>query len=134
MTIERLAPGVIVEMRDPVIGGKKLGLVDDGGVGYFDLIGDGELPKPIQTELNPRSLGAIESWIGSVQPEGLEGYVQRWKTLSEKNLDILTLARALRWGLENESEDVELMERMGHEATERVESGRRAVAEAIAKP
>lgn len=134
MTIERLTPGVIVELRDPVMGGSKLGLVDDSGVGYFDLIGDAEIGKPIQSEFLPRSLGTIESWVGSVPAEGRETWVHTWRALCERGLDILTLARALRWGLENDSIDVDLMERMGREATGRVADGRGVVAKAFAAP
>jgi hypothetical protein len=133
MTIERLTPGVIVELHDPVMGGNKLGLVDESGVGYFDLLGDDELPKPIQSEFNPRSLGAIETWIGSVPPERREWWVQAWRDLSRRRLDILTLARALRWGLENHSVDIDLMERMGREATDRIQAGRKRVAKGFSE-
>lgn len=131
MTIERLTPGVIVELNDPVMGGSKLGLVDGTGVGYFDLLGDSEIPKPIQSEFNPRSLGPIETWVGAVPPERREWWVQAWRELSRRRLDILTLARALRWGLDNQSVDIDLMERMGREATERVLAGRKQVAKAF---
>jgi hypothetical protein len=131
MTIERLTPGVVVEMLDPVMGGKKLGLVDDTGVGYIDLVGNGEIPKPIQSEFGPRSLGAIEAWVAAVPVEQREMWVATWRELSAKGLDILTLARALRWGLENQSVDVDLMERMGREATARVQDGRKIVAKAF---
>jgi hypothetical protein len=131
MTIERLTPGVIVELRDPVMGGNKLGLVDESGVGYFDLVRDGEFPKPIQSEFKPRALGTIESWVGSVPQDRQAWWVSTWRDLAGKGLDILTLARALRWGLDNQSVDIELMERMGREATGRVLDGRDRIAKAF---
>lgn len=132
MTIERLPPGVIVELSDPVLGGKKLGLVDESGVGYFELIGEDEVPKPIHSEFAPKSLGPIESWVGKVPAAQREIFVSAWRALTAKNLDLLTLARALRWGLENESVDVELMERMGHDATARILDGRQTIGRAYA--
>jgi hypothetical protein len=128
MTVERLTPGVIVELHDPVMGGKKLGLVDESGVGYFDLLGDDELPAIIQSEFNPRSLGPIEAWVGSVPSDRREWWVQAWMELSRRRLDILTLARALRWGLDNHSVDIDLMERMGREASDQIVAGRKLVA------
>ncbi|WP_240702152.1 hypothetical protein [Trinickia terrae] len=122
---------MIVELDDPVMGGNKLGLVDESGVGYFDLLDDGEIPKPIQAEFNPRSLGPIETWIGGVPPERREWWVQAWRELSRRRLDILTLARALRWGLDNQSVDIDLIEQMGREASQRIQAGRKQIAQAF---
>lgn len=131
MTIERLPPGEIVELRDPVMGGLKLGLVDETGIGYFDIHADNELPKPIHSELEPRSLGAVESWLGDLDPAFAESLTKAWLELTRKNLDVLTIARALRAGIEQNITVVELLESAAQEATDRILEGRKAVRDAL---
>lgn len=132
MSLNRLNPGTIIEIDDPVLGGRKLGLVDDTGVGYFDIHGDSELPKPIHANLNPVGLGTITSWASELEGNDYAVYVEVWNQLTARNLDVLTIARAMRWALENRSFDVDLAERMGLAATEKVLKGREYVAASLA--
>ncbi|CAJ6611947.1 hypothetical protein [Burkholderia arboris] len=131
MTIERLPPGDIVEMRDPVMGGLKLGLVDDTGLGYFDIHGENELPKVIHSELQPRALGSVGSWLRDLDPEFAEALTRAWVEMVNKRLDVLTIARALRAGIDQQITVVELLEEAGKQATERVLAGREAVQSAL---
>ena len=131
MSLERLNPGSIIEVDDPVMQGRKLGLVDSSGVGYFDIHGENELPKPIHSELNPVELGSITSWSQEVDEETYPQFVEAWEQLTRKNLDVLTIARALRWGLANNSLDADLLEQMGVAETERVLKGRQHVAASV---
>lgn len=124
MAIERCTPGEIIEVDDVALGGRKIALVDDTGVGYFDLISDVELPKPIYAELNARSLGPLESWLGSAPETQRRGLVQAWVALSARNLDVLTIARALHVGLTQEISDPLELEQQGVAATDRVKRGR----------
>ncbi|KVV07451.1 hypothetical protein [Burkholderia ubonensis] len=131
MTIERLTPGEIVEMRDPVMGGLKLGLVDDTGLGYFDIHGENELPKLIHSELQPRPLGPIESWLRDLEPPFAEALSRAWLEMVGKRIDVLTIARALRAGIEQQITVVELLEQAGKQATDRIIAGREAVRSAL---
>lgn len=131
MSLERLNPGTFVEVDDPVMGGRKLGLIDETGVGYFDIHGEDELPKPVHSELNPVGLGTINAW-GTALPEDVyPQFVDAWDQLTRKNLDVLTIARALRWGIVNNSFDAPLLERMGINETDKIVTGRRQVAAAV---
>ena len=131
MSLERLNPGSIIEVDDPVMQGRKLGLVDDSGVGYFDIHGENELPKPIHSELKPVELGSITSWSLDVAEETYPQFVEAWEQLTRKGLDVLTIARALRWGLANNSLDADLLEQMGIGETERILKGRQHVAASV---
>lgn len=131
MSLERLNPGVIVEIDDPILNGRKLGLVDDTGVGYFDLHGESELPKPIHSELHPQELGTITSWAAELPEDVYPQFVEAWDHLTRLNLDVLTIARGLRWGITNRSFDPGLVEQMGQAETEKVRKGREHVAKAI---
>lgn len=133
MSLERLNPGSIIEVDDPVLGGRKLGLVDDSGVGYYDIHGEGELPKPIHSELNPMELGSISAWGAKLPEESYQLFVDVWDRLTRKNLDVLTIARALQWGLANNSYDAELLEQMGVAETEKILKGRTHVASQLSQ-
>jgi hypothetical protein len=133
MTIERLIPGEIVEMRDPVMGGLKLGLVDSTGIGYFDLHQENELPKPIHSEVQPRGLGPIESWMGGLDAAFAEHLSKTWIYLTSRNLDVLTIARALHAGIDQQIYEPELLEQAGIEATARIKEGRAAVQDALTR-
>lgn len=130
--LERLNPGMIVELDDPVMGGRKLGLVDETGLGYFDLIAEDELPKPLHSELNPVERGNINSWASKLPDGAYEEFVEVWNALTSKNLDLLTIVRALRWGLDNNTLDADLIERMGQAETEKITKGRQQVATSMA--
>ena len=134
MSIARLDPGTFVEMDDPIIGGRKLGLVDTTGLGYFDLVGAGELPKVLDTGLTPKALGSIQSWAKALPTLKMRRFSETWSALMKQNLDVLTVARALRWGLENDSVEVELLMSMGIEATNRIIRGREVIESAVPAP
>nr|WP_233176793.1 hypothetical protein [Ralstonia sp. ASV6] len=116
-------------MRDPVSDGLKLGSVDETGVGYYDIHAAGELPKPIHGELDPRSLGTVTSWFSALDPEFAKGLSEAWRELTARNLDALTIARALRAGIEQQIYDPDLLEQAGQQATQRILDGRARVAE-----
>lgn len=132
MSLNRLNPGSIIEVDDPVLGGRKLGLVDDTGVGYFDIHGDNELPKPIHSNLNPVEIGTVSSWASELEDNDYAVYVDLWNQLTARNLDVLTIARAMHWALKNKSFDADLVERMGISETEKVLKGRQHVADSLA--
>lgn len=132
MSIERVTPGTFVMVNDVLAGGRKLALVDDSGTGYYDLHGDNELPKPIHSDLQPQGLGSIASWLSALDGPFADEMVKAWDQLTAKHLDVLTIARALRWGLENQIADVEQMERFGKGATESISRSRSVVQQAIA--
>lgn len=131
MSLVRLPPATFVELIDVVAGGQKLALVDDTGVGYFDLLGEGELPKPLRVELNPVSLGTIAAWLNELEPERAQAMGQAWQTLIDRQLDVLTIARALRWGVLNDNVDPQLLEDIGVSQTDLVKEGRRRIASAL---
>lgn len=131
MTVEYLPPGTYVEVNDIMSGSRKLGLVDETGMGYFDIHGPNELPKPLFSELMPNALGSITSWLAELDDAGRDHATEIWDTLTRKNLDVLTIARAVRWALANQSIDIELIEHMGHEATRLVMMGREVASKAV---
>lgn len=133
MAVERLTPGSLVEVNDVVTGAgaRKLGLVDQTGVGYFDTHGDGALPKPLHAELLPRGLGTLSSLIESLPEETGQQMTDAWEYLTNKDYDVLTIARALYWGVANGATDPELLERMGVAATAQVKNGNRVVADSL---
>jgi len=126
-----LVPGEIIELRDPVNEGTKLGLVDETGVGYYDHHGEGELPKPIHGELDPRSLGSVTSWFSALDPDFAKALSAAWRELTARNLDVLTIARALHTGIEQQLYEADLLEQAGRQATQRVLDGRARVAAAL---
>lgn len=130
MSLERLTPGSLVELDDLVMKGRKLGLVDDTGVGYFDIHADGEIPKPLHSDLKPESLGDIGDWK-PLDPEEGAAFVEAWEVLTNRGLDLLTLARAMRWGVVNGAYDPETLEKMGKAQTELIVSGRQAVLKSV---
>lgn len=131
MSLERLNPASIIEIDDPVMHGRKLGLVDESGVGYFDIHADNELPKPIHSELNPVELGSIASWAANLDEDVYPQFVETWDHLTRRNLDVLSIARALRWGLTNNSLDADLLAEMGIAETNKVLKGREHVAASV---
>lgn len=126
MQILRLTPEDYVVLNDVNSGGRKLGVVDGTGTGYFDLVPNGELPKPLYDALSPQSVGSIASWIENVE-EGpfADEIAQAWIALTKKNLPVLTIARAVRFGVVNQIADVETLEKMGVAETEQIIQGRR---------
>lgn len=128
--LEHLPPGTIVEVDDLLMKGRKLGLVDDTGVGYYDIHDSGEIPKPLHTDLKPMGLGHIAEWPMMLEQAQAEEFTAAWEYLTNRGLDILTLARALRWGMANNAFDSETLLKMGRAATETVLEGRKALTQA----
>lgn len=131
MAAVRLTPEAFVEVDDVVTGGRKIGIVDTTGLGYFDLHGESQLPKVLNEELRPTELGSIASWMSALGDEQRERMVDVWQHLTDENFDLLTIARSLRWGIENESEDKDLMLKMGRAATEQVRAGIKIVEDSV---
>ena len=131
MGVKRLSPDTFAEVVDLLSGGRKLVVVDETGIGYFDLLGDGELPKPFYDALQPVSLGTIQSWMKACDPAVQAELFQVWKQLIAQGADVLTIARAIRWGIQNHSTEFELLERMGAEATQQIRAGRSAAERGI---
>lgn len=128
MTIERLTPGNIVMLTDPLMGAEKLGLVDDTGLGYYDIHGADEVPKPLLPELSAKDLGAISSWSNGLPIELREPFVDAWNVLTDRNLDVLTIARGLLFGLQNQLFDPDDLAAYGHGETLKVLKGRELLA------
>jgi len=131
MHLEHLPPGSIVELDDIIMGGRKLGLVDDTGVGYYDIHGEGELPKPLHTDLQPLGLGVIAEWIARIDEQQIGDFNAAWEFLTNRGFDLLTIARGMRWGLANASFDPATLEKMGQAATETVLAGRATLTKAL---
>lgn len=125
-----LPPGTFVELSDLILGVRKLGLVDETGLGYFDLPAD-ELPKPLQIASQPVGVGSITSWITALDEDIAEPWMNAWEELTCRNLDVLTIARGLRWGMENAIADVDLLQKMGEAATEQVRLSRTTMEKAV---
>lgn len=119
----RLMPGAFVELDDPIVGGRKLGYVDETGMGYFDLHGEGQLPKALNEELHPVELGSIGSWLVNLPDQQREQLADAWKVMADSNSDQLTIARAIRWGLVHGADDLATLMRMGEYSTEQVRTG-----------
>ena len=131
MSLERLPPATFVELADVVAGGRKLVLVDETGVGYFDLLADGELPKPLRVELMPTPLGTIQAWLNGMEPERAQAMAQAWQELIDRQNDVLTIARAIRWGVLHDNVDTQLLEEIGVSQTELIRQGRNRLADAL---
>ncbi|CAG9184143.1 hypothetical protein [Cupriavidus pampae] len=130
--IVKQAPGSHVELLDIYTGKRKLAIVDETGLGYFDLIGDDELPKPLHAELKPEALGAIASWLAEMaDPERAKLLGQAWLQLSESGADALTVARAVRWGVLNDNVDADTLLQAGQMQTDIIRSGRQRLAERL---
>lgn len=131
MTVERLPPGTFVEVFDVMSGSRKIGLVDDTGMGYFDIHRQNELPKPLFSELAPVSLGSIASWVSALDGEAGDIALAIWDELTKKNLDVLTIARSMRWAIINQSVEIELIEKMGRDATQQILMAREVASKAV---
>lgn len=125
MTINSLTPHSLVMLTDVITGGRKLGQVDATGLGYFDLRGDGEIAKPLHSELDPTEVGSIAKWIDQKDDAMQESLSEAWNALTRMNLDDLTIARAMRYGVVNDVADIELLEKMGRAETQAIVAGRR---------
>jgi hypothetical protein len=123
--IVKLGPGGYVELLDIFTGKRKLAVVDETGLGYFDLLGDEELPKPLHAELKPEPLGSIQSWLTEMaDPERAKLLGRAWLQLTETGMDALTVARAVRWGVLNDNVDTDTLRDAGQTQTEMIRSGR----------
>lgn len=129
-SIYSLPPGTFVELTDLILSVRKLGLVDETGLGYFELHTD-ELPKPLHIASQPVGVGSIASWITVLDEDEAEPWMNAWDELTSRNLDVLTIARGLRWGMENAIADVDLLQKMGEAATEQVHLGRTTIEKAV---
>ncbi|WP_432262894.1 hypothetical protein [Cupriavidus sp. TMH.W2] len=127
----KLGPGSYVELEDIMTNQRKLAVVDESGIGYYDLIGDDELPKPLHVELKPAPLGSVPSWLQDMEEERAQALGRVWLQLSESGLDALTVARAVRWGVLNDNTDLELVRKAGQTQTDLIVAGRKRLAERL---
>lgn len=125
MTINSLTPHSLVMLTDVITGGRKLGQVDATGLGYFDLRGEGEIAKPLHSELDPTEVGSISKWIGDKDDAMQEALSDAWNALTRMNMDDLTVARAMRYGAANDVTDIDILESMGRAETHAIAAGRR---------
>jgi hypothetical protein len=131
MTLAKLPPNQLVELTDVLTRGKKLAFTDETGQGYFDLLGDDEVPAVLLVELEPTPLGTINSWLEQLSGADSDAFLESWGVLTERNLDVLTIARALRWGMQNKSFDPTILESVGVAETARVRDARQAAKRAL---
>ncbi|WP_454727961.1 MULTISPECIES: hypothetical protein [Cupriavidus] len=130
--IVKLGAGNYVELLDILTGQRKLAIVDETGLGYFDLIGDDELPKPLHAEFMPVALGSIQSWLMEMaDPERAKLLGQAWLQLTGAGLDALTVARAVRWGALNDNVDPDTLREAGQTQTEIIRSGRQRLVDRL---
>jgi len=127
MTALTLPSGSIVEVDDIILGGRKLGVVDATGLGYFDLHGVDMLPLVLHAKINPQDLGSIASWMSSENAHLLDV----WKTMTDRNLDQLTIARALRWAIQNDAVDEDSIIKMGESLTDQVKKSKQIVVDSL---
>jgi hypothetical protein len=128
-SILRLEPRSFVSVVDVINGGRKLVVLDEKGIGYFDVLGFDEIPKPLLAGLEPKQLPSIVQMITGQPEEG--ALLDIWDQLTKKNVDVLTMYRGLSWAVENKAYDIELIERMGGEATGRILAAREVVEKAL---
>jgi len=130
MGLVLLSSDVFAEVDDAKIGGRKLVLTTSNGFGFYDLLGGSQLPTPLDSDLSPVELGTILSWYSNIEDEGLAAeFMDAWDGLTEAGLDLLTVARGLRFGLSKGTFDLEELTRVGRSLTEEVRLARAAVVE-----
>lgn len=125
MSLQRLEPGTFVELTDVLTGGRKIALVDSTGLGYFDVWGGEELPRPLRVELKLTPLGSIQSWLKALPPEQTAAFASAWQELLKSTNDVLFIARALRWGITQGALDLELMQQAAKAEADTLLAGRK---------
>jgi len=131
MSLERLDPGAMIEITDPILPCRKIALVDDTGLGYFDLIGPDELPHPIHSEMRPVVLGAIHTWSALLPAEFEPYFIKAWDDLLLRNLDVLQVARGLAYAAKNQEFDAKQLYAVAIEETDKIREARALLAQAL---
>lgn len=126
-----LEPRSIVSIADVINGGRKLAVLDEKGMGYFDILGPDEMPKALLDGLEPVVQPQIPEMLSVLPQDEMEVLLQVWEKLTSDNLDVLTIYRALSWAIDNKSGDADLVERMGRAATDQILAGRSVVERAL---
>lgn len=129
MTLKLLnfEPGTYIEISDTMGGFRKLGLVDDSGVMYFDDAGPSATPFPIYEALKPVALGNPVSWgieVADAHPKDHSRFAQLHAQLSAEAVDTLTLGRALYWAYTTHTYDFSRALAAGRAATQQVVDSR----------
>lgn len=126
-----LEPRSIVSIVDVINGGRKLAILDEKGMGYFDILGSDEMPKALLDGLEPVVQPQIPEMLSGLPQDEMEVLLQVWDKLTGDNFDVLTIYRAMRWAIDNKSGDADLIERMGLAATDQILAGRSVVERAL---
>ena len=127
LQLKRFAPDTYVELTDTVKGFRKLCLVTGSGDMYVDLIGADSTPFPIYEVSAPVSVGNSLSWsleLADRDPVKHRLFVSLHAYLVSAKVDTITIARTLRWAVQNDNFDVRQACAAGSAATEQVRQSR----------
>lgn len=131
MSLERITPGSLIEIADPILNGRKVAIVDDTGLGYYDLIGPDELPKPIHSEMEPVKLGPMQSWMKALPAELEPDFIAAWDGLLSRGLDVLAVARGLAYAMKTHDFALDKLERTAQEEGDRIRRARSVLEQAL---
>lgn len=131
MSLERINPGSLIEITDPILNGRKVAIVDDTGLGYYDLIGPDELPKPIHSEMEPVQLGPMQSWMKALPAELEPDFIAAWDGLLSRGLDVLAVARGLAYAMKTHDFSLDKLERTAQEEADRIRQARSVLEQAL---
>jgi hypothetical protein len=131
MSLERLDPGVLIEIMDPMMQCRKIAIVDDTGLGFFDLIGPDELPHPIHAEMAPQVLGDFQSWMHKLPAELEPYFISAWDKLLLQGLNILEVARGLNYAVQTHDFDEALLLSIAAAETNKIRQTRTLLARAL---
>lgn len=123
--IVSFAPGTFIELDDPLTGKRRLVMVADSGVEFYDYLDEvNPTPLAILDVLSPVEWGDCRSVADEIMLGGnYEGYKAFSDMLiilcdSDAANDKLTLNRAAKWAIDNKSFDVSRAAKAGVLATE----------------
>ena len=135
LQLQHFEPGTFVELTDTVKGFRKLGLVTESGDMYFDTVDAGATPFPIYAISAPKSVGNTLSWsleLADKDPAGHRAFTALHAYLVEAKADSLTIARALRWAIDNNNFDARQAHPAGRLATALVRDSRMMIDRIVA--
>lgn len=111
--VVRFAPGTFIELDDPLTGKRRLVMVADSGVEFYDYLDEvNPTPLAILDVLSPVEWGDCRSVVDELM---LSGNYESYKAYSDMLIvlcdteaanDKLTLNRAAKWAIDNNSFDV----------------------------
>ena len=136
LTLMRFAPDTYVELTDTIKGFRKLCLVTGAGDMYLDLVGEGSTPFPIYEVSKPVAVGNTLAWsleLADRDPGQHRLFTSLHAHLVKAKLDTITVARTLRWAIQNGDFDVRRACAAGGAATERVRDSRVMIDRIVAR-